>query len=169
MSKKCLLRLAPPPSSFQVGVRGSVGKRAVSLACQLIEHLASAAAAPLLIRCCLSACKYSSCIYSSWQSNRPLPLAPPNPRYALALKFLLPLQPLPADMHWMLIISFPFLDPQLCTGCSKSPFSCAPPLPADMHWMLKVISLGHVRTFTHHRLLLLEQKFNLHVMLNAGG
>mgnify|MGYP001811025525 CR=1 FL=1 len=35
--------------------------------------------------------------------------------------------------------------------------------------MLKVISLGHVRTFTHHRLLLLEQKFNLHVMLNAGG
>ncbi|PSC67241.1 AMP deaminase isoform A [Micractinium conductrix] len=38
---------------------------------------------------------------------------------------------------------------------------------SDMHWMLKVISLGHVRTFTHHRLLLLEQKFNLHVMLNA--
>ena len=37
-----------------------------------------------------------------------------------------------------------------------------------MHWLLKVISLGHVRTFTHHRLLLLEQKFNLHVMLNAG-
>jgi hypothetical protein len=37
-----------------------------------------------------------------------------------------------------------------------------------MHWMLRVISLGHVRTFTHHRLLLLEQKFNLHVMLNAG-
>lgn len=44
------------------------------------------------------------------------------------------------------------------------PLRCA----ADMHWMLKVISLGHVRTFTHHRLLLLEQKFNLHVMLNAG-
>ncbi|KAL4437014.1 hypothetical protein ABPG75_004153 [Micractinium tetrahymenae] len=38
---------------------------------------------------------------------------------------------------------------------------------SDMHWMLKVISQGHVRTFTHHRLLLLEQKFNLHVMLNA--
>jgi AMP deaminase len=36
-----------------------------------------------------------------------------------------------------------------------------------MHWLLKVSSLGHVRTFTHHRLLLLEQKFNLHVMLNA--
>jgi hypothetical protein len=28
--------------------------------------------------------------------------------------------------------------------------------------------MGHVRTFTHHRLLLLEQKFNLHIMLNAG-
>ncbi|KAL4859603.1 AMP deaminase [Chlorella vulgaris] len=38
---------------------------------------------------------------------------------------------------------------------------------SDMHWLLRVISLGHVRTFTHHRLLLLEQKFNLHVMLNA--
>jgi hypothetical protein len=37
-----------------------------------------------------------------------------------------------------------------------------------MHWLLKVISQGHVRTYTHHRLLLLEQKFNLHVMLNAG-
>lgn len=42
-------------------------------------------------------------------------------------------------------------------------------ISADMHWLLRVISLGHVRTFTHHRLLLLEQKFNLHVMLNAGG
>ena len=38
-----------------------------------------------------------------------------------------------------------------------------------MHWMLRVISLGHVRTLTHHRLLLLEQKFQLHVMLNAGA
>jgi len=36
-----------------------------------------------------------------------------------------------------------------------------------MHWLLKVSSLGHVRSFTHHRLQLLEQKFNLHVMLNA--
>lgn len=33
--------------------------------------------------------------------------------------------------------------------------------------MLKIIALGPVRTFTHHRLLLLEQKFNLHMMLNA--
>ena len=40
---------------------------------------------------------------------------------------------------------------------------------SDMHWLLKTISLGHVRSFTHHRLLLLEQKFNLHAMLNAGG
>ncbi|GAB4817976.1 hypothetical protein N2152v2_005022 [Parachlorella kessleri] len=37
----------------------------------------------------------------------------------------------------------------------------------DMHWLLKISNAGHVRTFTHHRLLLLEQKFNLHVMLNA--
>lgn len=46
--------------------------------------------------------------------------------------------------------------------------ACPYPAAPDMHWMLKVISQGHVRTFTHHRLLLLEQKFNLHVMLNAG-
>lgn len=38
---------------------------------------------------------------------------------------------------------------------------------SDMHWLLKVASLGHVRSFTHSRLQLLEQKFNLHVMLNA--
>eukprot|EP00887_Chlorella_sp_A99_P005265 scaffold1.g5265.t1 len=38
---------------------------------------------------------------------------------------------------------------------------------SDMHWMLRIISQGHVRSYTHHRLLLLEQKFNLHVMLNA--
>ena len=28
-------------------------------------------------------------------------------------------------------------------------------------------ALGPVKSFTHHRLMLLEQKFNLHVMLNA--
>lgn len=38
---------------------------------------------------------------------------------------------------------------------------------SDMNWILKVIAAGTVRTYTHHRLLLLEQKFNLHVMLNA--
>lgn len=38
---------------------------------------------------------------------------------------------------------------------------------SDMHWLLKVSSVGHMRSFTHSRLQLLEQKFNLHVMLNA--
>lgn len=38
---------------------------------------------------------------------------------------------------------------------------------SDMHWLLKISALGHVRSFTHSRLQLLEQKFNLHVMLNA--
>jgi len=38
---------------------------------------------------------------------------------------------------------------------------------SEMHWLLKISSLGHVRSFTHNRLQLLEQKFNLHVMLNA--
>lgn len=38
---------------------------------------------------------------------------------------------------------------------------------STMHWLLKIAAMGHVRSFTHHRLQLLEQKFNLHVMLNA--
>ncbi|KAK9824634.1 hypothetical protein WJX72_011865 [[Myrmecia] bisecta] len=37
----------------------------------------------------------------------------------------------------------------------------------DMHRVLKIASMGPVKTFCYHRLLLLEQKFNLHVMLNA--
>lgn len=37
----------------------------------------------------------------------------------------------------------------------------------DMHRILKIISLGNVRTLCHHRLRLLEQKFSLHLMLNA--
>jgi hypothetical protein len=36
-----------------------------------------------------------------------------------------------------------------------------------MQRVLKVCSLGPVKTFCHHRLMLLEQKFNLHLMLNA--
>ena len=38
---------------------------------------------------------------------------------------------------------------------------------SDMNWLLKVMAAGAARTYTHHRLLMLEQKFNLHVMLNA--
>uniref|UniRef100_A0A5B7A1W5 AMP deaminase n=1 Tax=Davidia involucrata TaxID=16924 RepID=A0A5B7A1W5_DAVIN len=37
----------------------------------------------------------------------------------------------------------------------------------DLHFILKVIALGNMRTLCHHRLVLLEQKFNLHLMLNA--
>ncbi|KAK4796450.1 hypothetical protein SAY86_028776 [Trapa natans] len=37
----------------------------------------------------------------------------------------------------------------------------------DLHFVLRVIALGNVRTLCHHRLVLLEQKFNLHLMLNA--
>ena len=33
--------------------------------------------------------------------------------------------------------------------------------------MLRIQSSGPVKSFTHHRLQLLEQKYNLHVMLNA--
>lgn len=37
----------------------------------------------------------------------------------------------------------------------------------DLHTILRVIALGNVRTLCHRRLVLLEQKFNLHLMLNA--
>ncbi|KAI3759860.1 hypothetical protein L1987_50243 [Smallanthus sonchifolius] len=37
----------------------------------------------------------------------------------------------------------------------------------DLHHILKVIAAGNTRTVCHHRLGLLEQKFNLHLMLNA--
>ncbi|GLJ38699.1 hypothetical protein SUGI_0788790 [Cryptomeria japonica] len=37
----------------------------------------------------------------------------------------------------------------------------------DLHRILKIIAVGNVRTLCHHRLRLLEQKFSLHLMLNA--
>ncbi|KAG4986174.1 hypothetical protein JHK86_033865 [Glycine max] len=37
----------------------------------------------------------------------------------------------------------------------------------DLHHLLRVIAAGNIRTLCHHRLNLLEQKFNLHLMLNA--
>ncbi len=41
-------------------------------------------------------------------------------------------------------------------------------IPHYTHYrLLKMTAGGSVRSFCHHRLVLLEQKFNLHVMLNA--
>lgn len=37
----------------------------------------------------------------------------------------------------------------------------------DMHRILRYSAVGPVKSYCHHRLMLLEQKFNLHVMLNA--
>ncbi|GLT89407.1 hypothetical protein SLE2022_073880 [Rubroshorea leprosula] len=37
----------------------------------------------------------------------------------------------------------------------------------DLHHILRIIALGNMRTLCHHRLNLLEQKFNLHLMLNS--
>ncbi|KAI3947262.1 hypothetical protein MKX01_019915 [Papaver californicum] len=37
----------------------------------------------------------------------------------------------------------------------------------DLHRVLRIIAAGNIRTLCHHRLNLLEQKFNLHLMLNA--
>ena len=38
---------------------------------------------------------------------------------------------------------------------------------SDLHHILKILALGPVKTFCYQRLMLLEQKFNLHVMMNA--
>ncbi|XVF55071.1 hypothetical protein PTKIN_Ptkin06aG0007200 [Pterospermum kingtungense] len=37
----------------------------------------------------------------------------------------------------------------------------------DLHHILRVLAAGNIRTLCHHRLNLLEQKFNLHLMLNS--
>ncbi|OIW02119.1 hypothetical protein TanjilG_26659 [Lupinus angustifolius] len=37
----------------------------------------------------------------------------------------------------------------------------------DMHYILKVMSIGNVRSACHHRLRFLEEKFRLHLLLNA--
>ncbi|XVE76574.1 hypothetical protein DITRI_Ditri12bG0184300 [Diplodiscus trichospermus] len=37
----------------------------------------------------------------------------------------------------------------------------------DLHHILRVIAAGNIRTLCYHRLNLLEQKFNLHLMLNS--
>ncbi|PIA32337.1 hypothetical protein AQUCO_04500143v1 [Aquilegia coerulea] len=37
----------------------------------------------------------------------------------------------------------------------------------DLHHILRVTAAGNIRSLCHHRLVLLEQKFNLHLMLNA--
>ncbi|XP_042411699.1 probable AMP deaminase [Zingiber officinale] len=37
----------------------------------------------------------------------------------------------------------------------------------DLHHILRVLAVGNIRTLCHQRLDLLEQKFNLHLMLNA--
>nr|XP_010920819.1 probable AMP deaminase [Elaeis guineensis] len=37
----------------------------------------------------------------------------------------------------------------------------------DLHYILRVIAAGNIRTLCHHRLGLLEQRFNLHLTLNA--
>ncbi|XP_047319879.1 probable AMP deaminase [Impatiens glandulifera] len=37
----------------------------------------------------------------------------------------------------------------------------------DMHYLLKVMSIGNIRTACHHRLRFLEEKFRLHLLVNA--
>nr|CAD1841916.1 unnamed protein product [Ananas comosus var. bracteatus] len=51
--------------------------------------------------------------------------------------------------------------------CKLYPVADATTFFTDLHYILRVIAAGNIRTVCHHRLNLLEQKFNLHLMLNA--
>lgn len=65
------------------------------------------------------------------------------------------------DMLWYVFLLFRTFNPFVFFQFSKTRCIVSP------YRLLKVSSAGHVRSFTHQRLQLLEQKFNLHVMLNA--
>ncbi|WCJ36932.1 AMP deaminase [Euphorbia peplus] len=47
------------------------------------------------------------------------------------------------------------------------PVAIATTFFTDLHHILRVIAAGNIRTLCHHLLNLLEQIFNLHLMLNA--
>ncbi|XP_037491964.1 probable AMP deaminase isoform X2 [Jatropha curcas] len=47
------------------------------------------------------------------------------------------------------------------------PVASATTFFTDMHHLLKIISIGNVRTACHHRLRFLEEKFRLHLLVNA--
>ncbi|KAM0983989.1 hypothetical protein ACFX2I_011391 [Malus domestica] len=47
------------------------------------------------------------------------------------------------------------------------PVASATEFFTDMHYLLKVMSIGNVRSACHHRLRFLEEKFRVHLLLNA--
>ncbi|KAK6252641.1 hypothetical protein QUC31_014361 [Theobroma cacao] len=49
------------------------------------------------------------------------------------------------------------------------PVSSSTTFFTDMHHLLKVMSIGNVRSACHHRLRFLEEKFRLHLLVNADG
>ena len=83
----------------------------------------------------------------------------------------LPRSHLQCRMHNGVVQVFDPSDPN-CESSDTTSSVFAPPgssnqFFATMLWLLKVSAGGSVRSYCHHRLQLLEQKFNLHVMLNA--
>ena len=72
----------------------------------------------------------------------------------------------------------PYVPPQVPDSFTHpcSPPHVSPQVPGsstefftEMHRCLRYSALGPMKSFTHHRLMLLEQKFNLNAMLNAGA
>ncbi|KAH9709331.1 AMP deaminase [Citrus sinensis] len=49
------------------------------------------------------------------------------------------------------------------------PVASATEFFTDMHHILRIMSIGNVRTACHHRLRFLEEKFHLHLLVNADG
>ncbi|KAH9773674.1 AMP deaminase [Citrus sinensis] len=49
------------------------------------------------------------------------------------------------------------------------PVASATEFFTDMHHILRIMSIGNVRTACHHRLRFLEEKFRLHLLVNADG
>ncbi|CAM6102988.1 unnamed protein product [Calypogeia fissa] len=77
-------------------------------------------------------------------------------------------EPEPASMHtFKMIDGVVRVYPQEGAEEELFPVFDATSFFTDLHRILRMISLGNVRTLCHHRLRLLEQKFSLHLMLNA--
>ncbi|BBN14856.1 AMP deaminase [Marchantia polymorpha subsp. ruderalis] len=77
-------------------------------------------------------------------------------------------QPEPASMHtFKMVDGVVRVYPHEAAEEELYPVLDATSFFTDMHRILRIISLGNVRTLCHHRLRLLEQKFSLHLMLNA--
>ncbi|KAI4968405.1 hypothetical protein ZWY2020_058060 [Hordeum vulgare] len=71
------------------------------------------------------------------------------------------------DHHFEMVDGVVHLYPSKDSKERLYPVADATTFFTDMHYILRVLAAGDIRTVCHHRLNLLEQKFNLHLMVNA--